>query len=833
MVKPPNGLIVNLRLKLFPSKNKPKNIADHTAEIKEKMKVAFVVFISVLVAVVSYWFYTHANQAHIDLRLPLNTRIEWKKGENTNNGGDSGGDDGGGGWFQFKRLESSGMILHIDASDELSYARALGIAHAHDRYAQMFTIRLIAQGRLSECMASDEQSLAIDRIMRQMSFAQSAKLNVHRLEPRVRQLVQVYTDGINEYIERNERPLEFILAGYEPEPWTVEDSLMLASLVGFANLASAQLDQEKFIIMALKSGNEQVVQLVKRLYAPHLDNVHEFVSPDILQQVSIEVPLIQEHVAIFKKFVPQFIGSNNWVVSGKKSVSGKPMMAFDPHLDVSRIPGFWYEISARIENIDTNLTGVTVPGLPGTIMGRSNSVVSSFTYGFMDLFDYFIEDCKDMKCRDGNEYVPVQKTVSTIKRKGTSDVEVVLFRTRNGILELRNSSSHTFPDGFYLSRSFTHERGPGGVGTLSTIALAHDVKSIDDFMVVSANSCTSTNLLLADDQGNIAYSQAGLAPIRAGSGLFPVLGWNEDHQWKGFIPGTELKKVINPEESFIATANDNHNGHHMVVNTHMGNYRANRIRQLLASKEKFSVQDFKEMQSDRTSLQADAFMRYLRPILDKQTDSLSKVLSEWDLKYEEKSRGAYLFEMFYKELLSTVYGSIVGREFWSELRNTAVYFEFFHYFDALLLEQNPTVSDVTLIWQSKTREQLFEQVWLAVRDQLEKEQKTMVEYGEYHQYTVWNLFYRAILPDSVGLLLGIHQGPFPFLGSRATIQQAQLITQKPLDTTFGVSYRCVSDMGEQKVHTTYPGGISDNILSSLYSNRLQSYLRNEYIKTEL
>ena len=143
------------------------------------------------------------------------------------------------------------------------------------------------------------------------------------------------------------------------------------------------------------------------------------------------------------------------------------------------------------------------------------------------------------------------------------------------------------------------------------------------------------------------------------------------------------------------------------------------------------------------------------------------------------------------------------------------------------------MEDNALIWQSKTREEIFEEVWSKVQEQLVREEKTMTQYGQYHQLTLWNLFYRAILPDSLGLYLGIHKGPFPFLGSRATVQQAQIFTQGPMESTFGASYRCVTDMSELRAQSSLPGGSSDNILSPLYANRLQSFFADEYAVTDL
>lgn len=769
-----------------------------------KISVA-VVLLSILI---SYFLISNPRRQYwIDLSLPIDTVIHFPTGGNVT----------------IHRRETSGL-LSIHAPDHISFAKGMAFAHCHERYTELFITRLIAQGRLCECLASQPDLLLLDIWMRQMAFDQNARKNIKKISPEILELIQAYSDGINHYLNTHANAIEFVFAGYKPEPWKPEDSLLIADFMTYIGLVSSQLDHEKWIISALVSGNSDAIQLVKKLYRPDLDNVSSFIPNEILQKLRIEVPLVLQHVELFKK-IPQISGSNNWVVRSKKSKSGKPIMAFDPHMDISRLPNIWYEMMGTIDSPKTYITGITLPGVFGFVMGRTEKLSLSFTYGYADMVDYFIEDCRNMMCRDGDEYVPVNKTVSVIKRKGEKDLEVVIFRTRNGILELRNISSHSFADGYHLSRAYTHDHGAGGVGTLSATSAMYTSRNVFEFEKQASQIDSSANLLVADIEDNIMYCQTALVPNRTFSGLLPRLGWKKEHQWKGFIPGHELLRITNPEEGFLATANNGLNGQHHIVNAHMGDYRVSRIQTLLTSKEKFSVEDFMAFQSDLYSVQAERFLVYLKPILQQKNDTLSSILLNWDLRYNKESRGAYLFEKFYHKLLETVYGRLVGKNSWPLLMRSIVV-TYFHYFDSLLLDLKS--EEDQLLWQSKNRHETFLEIWNQVIQELHETNTTELNYGQYHQFSMFNQLYKGVIPDRIAKWLGIHRGPYPFEGSRSTLQQAQIFSKEPIEATPSVSFRFVSDMSNTTSFSVLPGGPSESIFSPLYANEVYMFLNNKY-----
>src|SRR5438477_1197902 len=147
---------------------------------------------------------------------------------------------------------TTGGVVEIWGRDQFDLQRGLGFFHAHDRLVQMLLVRLAGQGRLCECLKDDDESLAIDIFMRQIGFARTARDEVDRLPLKARSFVQAYADGINDYLRRHSRPLEFRLARYRPDPWEPADTLLTVGLMGYVGLAQTQQDIEKFIIQAIQ-----------------------------------------------------------------------------------------------------------------------------------------------------------------------------------------------------------------------------------------------------------------------------------------------------------------------------------------------------------------------------------------------------------------------------------------------------------------------------------------------------------------------------------------------------------------------------------------------------
>jgi penicillin amidase len=243
-----------------------------------------------------------------------------------------------------------------------------------DRGFQMIVLRLVAQGRLSEVLVNSKGTLEVDVLSRQLGFERDSKRVVNKLGDKAKKLLKAYADGVNMYFENNGRTMEMMLIGYQPEKWEITHSLMLAKIMSYFGLAQTQQDIEKWIIQVIQKAGDVGVKLLQRLYRPHLDGLNQELV-ELIKKVRIELPLVPDSVR-YGDSIPKLLASNNWAVAGAKSVSGNPIYASDPHLEINQLPPIWYEFAGVTR--DNYFTGITVPGMPLIVMGRSKYLA----YGF-------------------------------------------------------------------------------------------------------------------------------------------------------------------------------------------------------------------------------------------------------------------------------------------------------------------------------------------------------------------------------------------------------------------------------------------------------------------
>ena len=718
--------------------------------------------------------------------------------------------------FQINRQKSGITEIHSKDLNTTAYAQA--ITHCNDRFIQIFLLRIIGQGRISELLQSNEETNGIDKFMRQMNFQGSSIKEAKDLAGPERDFFQSYTDGINDFLSEHGKVWEFKLLKVEPEPWKIADSLMIIKIMSYIGLAQTQQDAEKLIIQLLR--NEVDLEKVKDLFTPHLNGITSEIIND-LKDLSFFEGLIPQDIKFLSE-IPKFIASNNWIVSGKKSKSDSVIQCNDPHLEVNRLPAIWYE---QLLHTDSgNFHGMTMPGIPGLIMGRSDHVSFGFTYGFMDMIDYFIEDIKDNKFnRDGNyKEFTVRKEV--IKRKKKESLEYYFFENDCGTLESLNDKP-SLENGKYLNMAWScKENGAiGSAKALYEMFSCHDVHTLKDAL---ANITISCNWLVGDTKGNIAYQQSGQFPHRKESGIYPLHARNSENLWKGIRPKSDLLSVVNPESGFLATANNDLEEYlkedsPLSINLPMGPYRVKRINQLLCEKEKFSIEELKKMQSDLYSLQAETFLKELEVHLGE--DSVSMELKNWDKCYDRDSKGALVFEYYYHELLKEVFANdFTGTEAWEYISGkSSILVDFYFFFDQVLLGDNNE-----LWFKEKSKETC---ILAALERTKEKFKNHRPKWRDEKSTPMKNILFDGKLPN----FLGFDYGPIVIEGCRATIVQGALYEAHGRISTFCPSMRFVTDLRERKSYTVLAGGVTDRRFSNLYTNEVEMWLNFEYKEVNL
>jgi penicillin amidase len=701
-----------------------------------------------------------------------------------------------------------GGVVELWGQNDLEMARAMGFIHAHDRQTQMMLVRLVGQGRLCECLKDSPQMLAIDRFSREMAFVADAQADVARLDADARACVEAYTEGVNLYQKRHGRPWELAAVGHRPEPWSVSDTLLIIKVLSFIGLAQTQQDLEKLLIESIQRGVS--TERLKRLFAPHLDGLDEETVRAIRQVRSFRPFLPPAQAAA--RLTGTLQTSNNWAVAGTRTKNGTPIECHDPHLEGNRLPAVWYEVI--LHTADDYRMGVNTPGVPGVIMGRNGNVSWGFTYGFMDMVDYFIEDVRGGRVRRADGWHEISGRRETLRRP-QGDEQLTVRATDRGTLECDPLAP--VEDGFYLCRAWS-AAGGGAAESVNALWRLLPARTVSEAQEAVRRVTISCNWVLADRAGNIGCQQSGLLPERPHSGLFPLLGWKEGHCWRGLVDPARLHHSRNPPEGIVATANQRIDpaGGPLAVNLCAADYRVERIRELLEKLPSATAEDMKRIQLDVYSKQAERFMPLLRPHLP--PGPAADLLRDWDLCYDEHSQAATLFEEIHEGLLSEVFGEpLFGEETWEFIRaQTNLLANYGGPFDDALVSDDPS-------WFAGTsREALYAAV--AERVLSRRELPSILEWGRRRAMMMNHLLLGGRFPG----FLKIDFGPLPVPGNPHTVRQGSVFRSHGRNSTFVPSYRWITDLGTDEAETCLAGGPSGRPLSPHYLTDVRRWADGAY-----
>lgn len=691
-------------------------------------------------------------------------------------------------------------VARIEATDLTGVFHGLGYAHARDRALQMLFMRVLGQGRVAELLDPGDSSVAIDTFFRKMNWSAGVDRQVGLLAPETRRLVDAYCAGANEAFARS-TPWELKLLGCPVEPWTPGDCILLSRMTGYLTLAQSQAELERLVVEMVQAGVER--EKLEELFPGQLEGL----DVALVRQVRLA-----ERVVPAELFSagPRMMASNNWVVSGARTASGFPILANDPHLEVNRLPAVWYEAIARTP--DRWTIAATMPGLPAFITGRNPDLAWGVTYSFLDGLDSWIERCRDGRFQredaDGG-WKPFARRLETIRRKGRDPVEAVFWENDHGVLD-----GDPTTDGLYLATRWS--AADSGAASLNAFSLVWDARSADEGRNLLGRLETSWSWVFADRRGSIAFQMSGLLPRRrrGASGLVPLPGWDPANDWQGFADPSELPRCIDPEDGFFVTANHDLNafGKRPASSAAMGAYRAERIADLLRQRPSADVADMQAIQRDLFSNQAREFLAILRPLLPGTPEG--RALAGWDCRYDSSSRGAALFERFYRELHREVFGGNgLGERAIAHLDGeTGVFTDFYASFDRVLLSGSSAWfggEPRDAIWRRAAERALAQPAG---------------PWGRSRRVTMSHILFGGKMPR----FLGFDRGPITLGGGRATVNQGQIYRSAGRVTTFAPSWRMVTDLGTDEVHTALAGGASDRRFSRWYVSDLKRWLRGEY-----
>jgi penicillin amidase len=545
-------------------------------------------------------------------------------------------------------------VAHIYARDQHDLFFAQGFVAAQDRLFQMELWKRAGQGRLAEILGASAVQRDINA--RRLKFRGDPQQEYGSYASDAQRILQAFTAGINAYLAILERPgqpgvpLEFQLAGFEPEPWKPEDCLnRLAAYAMMANASDELLH----------------AQLTASLGAGRATELFHF-DPDARLDPAPGVdftglsPALLENIVGADQWIPFPVGtlheSNNWTVSGALTASGKPMLANDPHRVIAQ-PSLRYIV--HLSAPGWNVIGAVEPALPGVAAGHNEQIAWGFTIFGIDQQDLYIEtlnprDPKLYRTADG--WSAMREEHETIRVRSAADVKVTLHFTNHGPV--------VWEDGKRALVLRWVGAEPGTVGYLASLSVDRARNWQEFERAMPRWKVPPENIVYADRAGNIGEHSTGLAPRRTTfNGLLPVPAGGQ-YEWVGFVPNAELPHSYNPAAGFIATANQKTIPEHYayaVGYEWASPARFERIQEVLAGARqeghKLTMADMEALQLDVVSLPARRLQALLRAALESngaKSSPAARLLLDWDGALRTDSASAALYEVWTMQLRRAV-----------------------------------------------------------------------------------------------------------------------------------------------------------------------------------
>jgi penicillin amidase len=739
-------------------------------------------------------------------------------------------------------FRDSNGVNHIYAQTEHDLFFAQGYAAARDRLFQLEIWRRQATGTLSEILGSRE--IKRDIGARLFQFRGDLTKELNHYHPRGEAIIQAFVNGINAWIEQTEQQPEllapeFTWLNFRPGRWTPRDVIsrhqgLLANLTDeiIHGRAVALLGPEKVKELRNFEPGEPRLQLdssidPEGLFEPVIEPYEAFRKPitflpeDVMEPFRTTNALRQLSEAInavsHEEYPSAFLGSNNWVISGSKTATGHPLLANDPHRIIA-MPSLRYIV--HLNGPGWNVIGGGEPSIPGVSIGHNEHGawgLTVFRIDMEDLMVYDINPSNPNQYRYRNNWEDMKLIYDTLRIRGAPDTVVIHRYTRHGpvtFVDLQRRKA-------YAVRCAWLE--PGCAPYLASLRMNTSTSWQEFREACTYSYLPGENMIWADRKGKIGWQVVGLAPIRRNwDGLVPVPG-DGRYEWDGFLPIKELPHVFSPKEGFWATANEN-----LVIPGYPHRYavgwewadssRSVRIREVLQSKDKLTVEDMKSLQCDYVSVPARILTSLLRetPVSDDRIKWAVRMLINWDCRLDKKSIAAGLYMMWEGIMTAQAYERLVPQRGREVIRSISV-----RKMIEWLRSERIREADRHTFLVSTLKEAI---------QRMEKNfgpDTTRWHYGQpdYHHVRILHPLYHAV-NDSIKALISC--GPLPRGGSASTPN----VTGNNLNQTHGASFRMVADLSDwDNTWFTNAPGQSGDVRSAFFKNLFEPWAVDQYFRS--
>lgn len=718
-------------------------------------------------------------------------------------------------------------VPHVDAENERALYYAVGYVQARDRLFQMDLQRRLVAGNLSA--AFGERAVDSDRFHRKMDFRAAAEASWRELrDTDAGPAVEAYTAGVNRYVDDGARPPEFALLGYEPTSWEPTDTLLVGKLVAW-RLSGNFADLRRATVRS-RLGEEAAAELYPDAMAHETPVVRGESDAAPFDPGAVatggtddaDVGRSGDFAPLYDAVAPfdatDGVGSNNWVLSGEATASGKPALANDPHLSLS-VPAVWYEMHTSVGE-STDARGVTFPGVPFVIIGRTTDVAWGVTNVGGDFTDVYAYETRDGRYLYDGEYREYETTTETIPVADAPDVTVEVRKTVHGpVVEREGRAVAVAWPGF----SATNESL--GVYRLNRAETMGDVREALRIWDVPAQ-----NFVAATRDGETLYYPAGRYPIRvtdgdvvrgdrvfngsAGEGEWPGYDPYGTSSWDGFVPFEAVPHVENPD--VLATANqrivDDPPFYVGTSQTYAEPYRGARLYEMLDARtaDGATVGDVLAVQRDvrsRAAVDYADVARDARGDLSPDARGLVAELDGWDGEMDADSRAALAASLFREEFLNATFADEFGAagldaDYYPEPYVTASLPDDSRWFDDGATAATETRADVARVAAERTADRI--------------DRRGYETYGDANRFDPNHPFDRAFLnwPER------------PMDGSPYTVSNFRR------ESDVGSSWRMVVAFGETPDDDVslgiLPGGQSGVFWSDHYHDQLDEWAGGEY-----